>query len=113
MEYYLVARAAVEEERDDVAHGSGRQEDCGLLPRQLGDQLLQFEHGGVLPPLLVVDLGETHETPHRFHGARRGIAGEVDGWAGPHRQKEPSASSTANAAQKAAISSTRDDRGVP
>ena len=65
VQVHLVAeRADVEADRDLVAHRPRREEDGLLHPEQLGDFLLQSDHGRIEAALFVADLGVGHRLAH-------------------------------------------------
>ena len=74
----LVARPAVHQHRNLVAHGAGGQEHRRLLAEQIGDPLLQPVGGRILAALLVADLGLGHCLAHAGRRLGLGVAVEVD-----------------------------------
>ncbi len=74
----LVARLAVEPERDLVRHCRRRDIDGLFLPEKLSRPLLEQVDGRVFPLLLVADLRGRHRLAHRRARLRLGIRPEVD-----------------------------------
>ena len=74
----LVARPAVHEDGDLVAHRAGGQEHRGLLAQQGRDGLAQLIDGWVLAALFVADRRRRHDTAHGRRRLRLRIAVEID-----------------------------------
>ena len=75
---HLVAGAAMDQQRDLVAHGAGREEDGGLLAQQGRDARLKRVDRGVFAALLVADLGLGHGVAHGRRRPRHRVAPEID-----------------------------------
>ena len=74
----VVARTAVELERELVGHRPGRDEERRLLAEQRGHALLQLEDARVLAVLVVADGSAGDRLAHRLGRAADGVRAEVD-----------------------------------
>ena len=75
----VVARTAVNGERDLIAHRARRHEQRRLLAQQLRHHRLEAVHGRVFAVLLVAHIRLGHGAPHRGCRAGDRIAEQVDG----------------------------------
>ena len=75
---HLLAVAAVDAERDLVAHGARRQKERRLLAEEVGDHLLEEIDRRVLVLLLVAHVRVAHEAAHLQRGLGQRIAVEID-----------------------------------
>ena len=78
LEQDLITGAAVDRERNLVAHRSGRQKERRLLAEELGHGILEQIDGGIFPKLLVPDFRFTHEPAHGRRRTGDGVAEQVD-----------------------------------
>jgi len=69
---------AEDHERYLVREGRRREVHRLRLPEERGGGALEREHGRVLAPLLVADLGLRHRLAHRRRRPGRGVRAEVD-----------------------------------
>ena len=74
----LGAALAEDRERDLVRHRRRREVDRLLLAEEGRGALLEREHGRILAPLLVADLGVRHRVAHRRRRLRLGVRAEID-----------------------------------
>ncbi len=78
LDQQLAARLAEQLERDLVGHRGRREEDGLLLAEERRGALLEREHGRILAPLLVADLGGEHRRQHPRRRPRLGVGAQVD-----------------------------------
>jgi hypothetical protein len=74
----LAAWPAEHAQRGLVRHRRRRQEQCGLVPEQLGHSALQLVRRRVLAHLLVADLSGRHRREHPRRRLRDGVGAQVD-----------------------------------
>jgi hypothetical protein len=74
----LVAAAAMDEQRDLIAHRAARQKDRVLLAEQLGDAGGERIHRGIFAAAFVAHLSGRHGGTHGGAGTCRGIANQID-----------------------------------
>ena len=74
----LAAAGDVRHVRHEVAHRPARDEEAGLLARQLGGSLLERDDGRVVAEDVVADLGFGHRAPHPGRGPRDRVGAQVD-----------------------------------
>ena len=74
----LVARPAVHQHRDLIAHSARRQKHGRFLAQMRRDAVLQSIGGRILATLLVADLGFRHRLAHPGRRLGLGVAVEVD-----------------------------------
>ena len=75
---HVVARAAVELQRELVGHRPGRDEQRRLLAQQRGDALLERDDRRVLAVLVVAHLGLGDRAAHRIRRPRDRVGPEID-----------------------------------
>jgi hypothetical protein len=73
-----VPRTGQDAQGDLVGHGARGNEECRLLPGELGEHLLEAVDGGILPVLVVADLGLGHGPAHPRRGPGDGVGAQVD-----------------------------------
>ncbi len=78
VEEHLVARPAVDEERDEVRHRARQEEQRRLRPEALGDHRLEARDRRVLAVRVVAELRGRHRRAHPGRRQRLGVAPEVD-----------------------------------
>ncbi len=75
---HLVARPAMREDRDLVAHRPGRQKHCCFLAEQRGHARAQCIHGRIVADLLVAYLRPQHRFPHSGRRAGLSVREQID-----------------------------------
>ena len=74
----FVAGTAMDEDRDFVAHGAGRQEHRRFLAKPFGHHVAETIDRRVFAVDVVADLGLRHGTAHGRRGLGGGIAPQID-----------------------------------
>ena len=77
LEQDLITGAAVDRERNLVAHRSRRQKERRLFAEKLGDGFLEQIDGGIFPKLLVPDFRFTHKPAHGRGGTGDGVTEQI------------------------------------
>ena len=76
----FLSALAVNEQRDQVAHGPGRDKQRGFLSHHPGCQFLQSDHGWVIAKNIISDLSLCHGFAHFGGGPGNGVRTKVNGF---------------------------------
>src|SRR5262245_27579898 len=98
---HLIARPAVHEQSDLIAHGARGQEYGRFLAEQVCDPLLQRVGGGIAGDLLITHLGVRHGFAHACRRPGGGVAGELDQTVCGHAYTLPCCSSLGSLSMEA------------